>query len=135
MSPAQNETRRREQEREEERRQARRAQHQPGTAPANANAEAPSAQELRATCGKLAALVLARDAGTAPLSVFGEDGKATSCTGADGSPAPRPMQLFEGEPLVRRIVDMLRTCGVENIEVSAAESLRDEVAGLSLIHI
>lgn len=132
MSTAQNETRRceqeREDEREDERRQTRRAQHQPGAAPTPV--EEPSSEELHDTCGKLAALVLARDAGTAPLAVFGEDGEAASCTGADGIPAPRPVQLFEGEPLVRRIVDLLRACGVESIEVSAAENLRDEIAEL-----
>lgn len=128
MSTAQDESRRREQEREGRRRQARRAQHQPGAAPAPV--EEPSPEELRDACGKLAALVLARDAGTAPLAVFGEDGEVASCTGADGLPAPRPVQLFEGNPLVRRIVDMLRACGVESIEVSAAESLSDEITGL-----
>lgn len=121
------ESRRYEQDREEERRQTRRMQHQPGAAPASA--EDPSPEELRRACGKLAALVLARDAGTAPLAVFGEDGEAASCTGADGLPAPRPVQLFEGKTLVQRTVDLLRACGVKNIEVSVVESLHAEVAG------
>lgn len=132
MSTAQNakrgESRRCEQEREEARRQMRRMQHQPGATPAPA--EDPSSEELREACGKLAALVLARDAGTAPLSMFGEDGEATSCTGADGLPAPRPVQLFEGKTLVQRAVDLLQACGVQGVEVSAAENLRDEIAGL-----
>ncbi len=80
--------------------------------------------ELNPTCDNLVALVLAHDAGTAPLCVLpNEPGDAlVTCAGADGKAAPRPLQCFKGETLVRRTVAMLEECGFAAVEVSAANN-------------
>lgn len=109
----------------------RRARHQPSQVEARPDKEAqPSPEKLRAACRDLAALVLARDAGSVPLSILDENGGLASCKGADGSPASRPLQLFEGATLVERTVEMLRACGIKSIEVSTAECLYDEIASI-----
>ena len=102
---------------------AHRNEHQPLTAPIEHHPVDRNA--LHAACEPLAALVLARDAGTAPLCALPSDPDAdiTPCLGADGRPAPRPLQHYEGKALVKRMVDLLANCGFARIEVSAAPAL------------
>lgn len=100
-----------------------RPKHQPATSPIRY--EEPGAEELTQACGSIAALVLAREDGCTPLSVVEEDGSVTLCKGE--SQLPRPLQLYRGEATVAHTVNMLASCGVAGIEVSAAPSLYDYV--------
>ncbi|MBR5259808.1 MAG: aminotransferase class V-fold PLP-dependent enzyme [Eggerthellaceae bacterium] len=86
-------------------------------------------------CSKLVALVLARDAGCAPLCVIPNEPGDTLCVcDSEGEPTPRPLQQFKGQSLVKRTVETLAQCGFAAIEVSANpiidEEIEQELAGI-----
>lgn len=98
--------------------------HQPASKPVKY--EEPSADELLASCGKIAALVLAREDGTTPLSVVEEDGSVTLCKRDE--PLPRPLQPYRGKTAIAHTLEVLKACGVCGIEISAAKSLHKRIA-------
>lgn len=98
--------------------------HQPVAAGTRNAENEPTRSELASACGKIAALVLARDAGTASLSVVEENGSVTQ---SEGAHLPRPLQLYRGQPIVCAMVAMLNECGITAIEVSAAEGLLSDI--------
>ncbi len=98
--------------------------HQPATKPVKH--EEPGADELLASCGKIAALVLAREDGTTPLSVVEDDGSVTLCKGEQA--LPRPLQPYRGNTAIVHTLGVLKACGFSAVEVSAAKSLYDLIA-------
>lgn len=71
---------------------------------------------------RIGAVVLAMDFGSNPLCVMPDNpgGDIVICTGADQAPAPRPLQLFDGEPLICCTVSTLSDAGIPNIRVLCA---------------
>lgn len=98
-----------------------RADHQPHRGPVNR--PLPSHEELKRACGKTAAVVLATDFGTTPLTVqFENDAREpVTCGKADEGKAgiPRPLQSFEGKAATSIAVEAALTCGFASVMVVA----------------
>lgn len=98
-----------------------RADHQPHRGPVNR--PLPSHEELKRACGKTAAVVLATDFGTTPLTVqFENDAREpVTCGKADEGKAgiPRPLQSFEGKAATSIAVEATLTCGFASVTVVA----------------
>ena len=81
--------------------------HQPQPGPVDH--PTPSDEQLARACGSTVALVLATNFGTTPLKVAFEDPEKEPvvCDSSEkGEPdTPRPLQRFEGEPLVARVAE------------------------------
>lgn len=86
--------------------------------------EQPSIGELQSAFGESVALVLACDAGTAPLKVefLNPDKEAVVCqetANGEDIARPRPLQLYEGIELVVRAVQLALSCRFKRIAVLA----------------
>ncbi len=104
--------------------------HQPLLHPAKRTA--PSKRALEATCGKTVALVLAIECDATPLRVqFDEEDKEPfTCEDDD---TPRPLQEYEGKPVIAHAVELAKECGFASVSVlaggdpNARERIRDAV--------
>lgn len=76
---------------------------------------APSRSELQKNCGKTAALILATECDTTPLRVMFDDEKEPF-TCADDNTA-RPLQLYEGAPLIQHAVKLAHESELASISV------------------
>ena len=89
-----------------------------------------SREETRSQCGDAVALILATELGTEPLIVAAEhpgEEPITCITPEPGVPAPRPLQLFEGEPLVVRAVSMALRSQVSMVYVLTDPTISQRV--------
>lgn len=98
-----------------------RADHQPHRGPVNR--PLPSHEELKRACGKTAAVVLATDFSTTPLTVqFENDAREpVTCGKVDKGKAgiPRPLQSFEGKAATSIAVEAALACGFASVTVVA----------------
>lgn len=94
----------------------------------------PNAAELKAAFRKTIAVVIAYDEETTPLQVHADDltREPVLCKGLDGKEAPRPLQLFEGKPVIYHTLELLHACGFAAIytltKIPEVESLVKDVA-------
>ena len=72
----------------------------------------PNDTELAEAFRQTIAVVLAFDEETTPLQVNADDPteKPIMCTGPEGQEAPRPLQFFEGKPVICHTLDLAHTC-------------------------
>ena len=93
-----------------------------------------SIEEMRSTCSDTVALVLATDAEKTPLIVQSDDSRAQPVVcemGASGVPVVRPLQLFEGEPVLSHVIRELSRAQVSSIYVLCIPELSQEVRSVA----
>ena len=97
-----------------------RSEHQPLCPPPVQPDPAP--EQLRAACGATAALVLALEGGTTPLKVTFDDPdvEPVECGAAPADDTPRPLQCFEGVPVVVHAMRCACAAQVACVHVLAA---------------
>ncbi len=94
------------------------------------------AAEQRAACGKTIALVVADDWNTTPLTVTYDDPEQEPyvCDGRDGDESapelklPRPLQHYEGKPLIAHAVELAHAGGFAAAEVMLCGAAEHEDA-------
>lgn len=114
-------------------------EHQPVLEPAEH--EQLDKTEQRAVCGKTIALVLADDWNTTPLTVNFDDPKQEPfiCDGRNGDEfaaevkLPRPLQRYEGKPLIAHAVELAQAGGFAHAEVLLCSAGEDEPAAREAI--